>query len=192
VVFDAKFAATPRRRCRVCGVSLPSTFFSLAKKGSRLCVCCHSDDTIRRYAAAEPPAEPPKEKRCTRCGIVKAREEFYSKRGNSDGLLSQCKPCGNLTRRESQASIAAVPAPAAALPPTRSCRGCSQEKPRAAFYSRPTNGDGLDNVCRECRAQYTSAHRAQQRAASRIALPLPPAPDPEPSAARWAPHHAFG
>jgi len=192
VAIDAKFAATPRRRCRVCGVSLASTFFTLAKKGSNLCVCCDSDDTIRRVAAAVPPAEPPKEKRCTRCGVFKAREEFYSKRGNSDGLASQCKPCGNLIRRESQASVAAVPAPAAALPPTRSCRGCSQEKARAAFSRVSSNGDGLHDLCRECHAQYKSASHAQQRAASWSALPPPPAPDPAPSAARWAPHHALG
>ena len=176
----------------MCGVSLASTFFSLAKKGSSMCVCCDSDATKRRIAAAVPPAEPPKKKRCTRCGIIKASQEFYSNRGTSDGLESQCKPCGTLRARESRASVAAVPAPVAALPPTRSCRGCSQEKPRAAFHSDLTRGDGLHDVCRECRAERYSARDAQQRAASRIALPPPPAPDPASSAARWAPHHALG
>ncbi len=70
----------------MCGVSLASTFFSLAKKGSSMCVCCDSDATKRRIAAAVPPAEPPKEKRCTRCGIIKASQEFYSNRGSSNGL----------------------------------------------------------------------------------------------------------
>jgi len=39
----------------------------------------HSDRK-RRYAAAVLPAEPPKEKRCSRCGIVKAREEFHNRK----------------------------------------------------------------------------------------------------------------
>jgi len=169
VAGDAKFAATPRRRCRVCGISLPSTLFSLSRRDSSLCVWCHSDDSKRRFTAAVPPLESPKEKRCTRCGIVKARESFYSKRGSSDDLRSYA--------RESQASIAAA---AAALPPTRSCRGCSQEKPSAALNSAPTRGDGLHDLCRVCQAQYKLARRAQLRATSRIALPPPPAPDPVP------------
>jgi len=176
----------------VCGVSLASSFFPPWLKSRRMCICCKSDANKLRYDAAVLPAEQPKEKRCSRCGIVKAREDFGNMRGISDGLRSQCKPCHALTVRESRAGIAAVPAPAAALPPTRSCRVCGQEKPRTAFYSDPSRGDGLRDLCRDCVGKYESARDARQRAASRKALPPPPAPDSAPSAGRWAPHYAFG
>ncbi len=188
----AEVAAGPRQKCRWCGVSLASTFFPPSLKARRMCSCCNSDANKRRYAAAVLPAELPKEKCCSRCGIVKAREEFANAKGSSDGLQSQCQPCHVLAVRESRAGIAAVPAPAAALPPTKSCRVCGQEKPRTAFYSDPSRGDGLRGLCRQCVGQYDSARDARQRAASRRALPPPPAPDSALSAGRWAPHHTFG
>lgn len=44
-------------------------------------------------------------------------------------------------------------------PPTKRCSKCGQDKPRAAFFARKKNPDGLEGQCRECRIAARRAWR---------------------------------
>ena len=136
--------------CRDCHLHLPSTFFSLAGGERRPCLCCEAERQERYRAAVVPPLELPADKHCSRCKVLKDAVDFRRDKVSLDGLKSQCKECEAISKQTLCAARAAVPTPAAALPPTNWCPGCRATKPRAAFPRNITISDGLYDKCRDC------------------------------------------
>ena len=149
--------------CRKCHLHLPSTFFSLASNFLP-CRCCDAERRKRDWAATVPPVELPAHKHCSRCKVLKDAADFHRKKVSSDGLYSQCRDCKAICNKENRAARAAYPTPAAALPPTRWCSGCSSTKPRAAFYRNIASSDGLQERCRECISSLRAISYARRKA----------------------------
>lgn len=87
-------AANARRRldpafktCRTCKVNLPVANFQIAH---RSCLACES---LRDTG----------QKRCTKCGQVKHREDFAKRGSRPDGCESSCKACRSAEARERNA-----------------------------------------------------------------------------------------
>ncbi len=171
---EAIFAAREGRVCRVCHLHLPSTFFSLAEGESYPCLCCHAERQKRHRAAAVPPLELPAHKRCSRCKMVKDASDFCRKKASSDGLQSWCKDCMTISSKKFRAATAAVPTPAAALPPTSWCSGCSSTKPRAAFRRNITSADGLNFTCRDCFSKSYARRKEASKAPPSLTVASPP------------------
>ena len=169
VAVEAIFAARGGRVCRDCHLHLPSTFFSLADGKRQPCLCCDAERQERYRVAVVPPLEPPAHKRCSRCKVLKDAVDFRRLKTSSDGLQSQCRDCTAFAAKESRAATAAVPTPAAALPPTRWCSGCSTIKPRGAFHREISHPDGLCAECRVCVSVRDKSY-AQRKAASKAPL----------------------
>ena len=139
-------------------------------------------------------------KRCTKCGEVKALEEFPLHKGRRDGRDSRCRVCR--ARREREARWAKKGVPESEWPRLHArhaldenmrhlnaifggkwCPDCEQHLPREYFHRNTTSADGLDWICKACRAAHDAAYyrtpagrassrgKRQRRRAKERALP---------------------
>ncbi|MFD3824165.1 HNH endonuclease [Streptomyces sp. NPDC058625] len=88
---DAKAAAG--KVCVRCGGRYP------ASRLSKHCEDCATAVSVERAEVRVEVAA----KRCPKCGIAKAAEEFQKNRANRDGLQSRCHPCQNGEQSKSHA-----------------------------------------------------------------------------------------
>lgn len=84
--------------CPDCGEAKPPTAFHKGKAGRRdsYCAACSLARKKARYEARKSGARPlltVVEKRCTRCGEVKAAAEFRTSYHNDTGLEPRCNDC---------------------------------------------------------------------------------------------------
>jgi 5-methylcytosine-specific restriction endonuclease McrA len=87
-------------------------------------------------------------KRCSKCGELKPRTEFYRHKSKSDGLHSACKQC-DFVYRLLHGKVQYV----VALPPeTKICPQCDVLRPFSDFAKDKTQKDGLQTRCRECQS----------------------------------------
>lgn len=81
------------------------------------------------------------EKRCTRCGEVKAADAFSPKARGKLGRASRCKQC---------AVALALERGCRASTDRKVCTACGQSKLKTEFYRHSYGTDGLSARCRGC------------------------------------------
>src|SRR5213078_343580 len=100
------------------------------------------------------------EKRCSKCGEVKAFASFSRCASNTDGLQRWCKDCitvGRLVRARRIVS-----------PTEKTCKDCGRLKPIRAFNRSGVSRDGHQARCYEChKARYYEGQRERARLAYR-------------------------
>ncbi|AZP23192.1 endonuclease VII domain-containing protein [Streptomyces aquilus] len=93
-------------------------------------------------------------KRCARCGELKPRAAFASKRANLDGLQHRCRECAaEADRKRQEAMGRTVPARGAVLEGFKHCQGCGVSKPHSDWHRKASAPDGLASRCKACRAE---------------------------------------
>ena len=146
---DAVFSAG-NRKCTKCGDHLPAAFF--AKGGSKCRACRSAYDRWRRGAFTH--VKPAAEKECGLCHQLLPADEFDVRFLHRTGLNFRCKTCSRERNRSYLARNVAAPLPAAALPSSKPCTACKIDQPRAEFHERKGARDGLQSVCKACRANF--------------------------------------
>ena len=84
---------------------------------------------------------------CTKCGISKIREDFYTDK-KTGRPFRQCKDCKKAYVSDYQKSMKAKSYPRSENP--KYCNQCGQIKPVNEFYSNKTTKTGLTAYCKNC------------------------------------------
>jgi hypothetical protein len=105
-------------------------------------------------------------KRCYRCGMLKARDQFYGNCRSKDGLTSECKDCSRNRNHHSREKIIERKRirsidPNCGVPLFKRCSTCGETKPRDAFFRNVANKDGLEGRCKVCRGD-CDPHRRER------------------------------
>lgn len=97
-----------------------------------------------------------KRKRCPKCGVTKASEDFHKNRTAPDGMQAHCKACfkarrqgGSIQHGSGCACKACVAASNAAVG-LKMCAKCGRTKPFSEFYADRKMSLGLRSYCRSC------------------------------------------
>jgi hypothetical protein len=91
------------------------------------------------------------EKRCLKCKVVKAAEEFYPDASRRGGLSNYCRPCTLKERRRYSDKLEADRLAGLRQPPeVKVCSSCQRSLSNTAFYSNLRTHDGLSPYCSEC------------------------------------------
>lgn len=81
--------------CHQCGQEKPFSEFYTARRRpdgkTSLCKVCY--EAARKNRTRTKPWNDPYLKRCSCCGIIKPRTEFYRSKYEQDGLKKWCKTC---------------------------------------------------------------------------------------------------
>ena len=144
------------KKCMDCGDALAAVFFA---KGAKTCRSCRSDYD-RRRSAGHAQYAPVAERHCGRCHELLPASQFHLRSGHLSGLQHRCRKCTTECMREFGSHNAAVPLPAAALPPNKKCAVCNERKPRGAFYKHNLSWDGLRRLCICCHCDRQCARMA--------------------------------
>jgi 5-methylcytosine-specific restriction endonuclease McrA len=87
-------------------------------------------------------------KRCSKCGELKPRGEYYRHLFSSDGLKSQCKDCHNNKGAGTHGARQRLYAQAAAE--SKRCTACCKWKSKSEFHKRLLAWGGLTSQCKTC------------------------------------------
>jgi len=86
-------------------------------------------------------------KKCTKCGEVKPKEEYFKAKDNKDGLMGGCKECDlkRAKKRQEKVNRECVV--------EKQCSSCGVKKPRNEYHRSSLNKDGLKGECKSCRSK---------------------------------------
>jgi hypothetical protein len=84
-------------------------------------------------------------KKCTRCGLLKNREDFYKFKKSLDGLKWACKKC---VLEQNQVPKDFI------LVSEKICRKCGKIKPSSFFAKSSVEADRLQKWCKLCRKEH--------------------------------------
>lgn len=84
---------------------------------------------------------------CGGCGRAQIHSEFYRRATN--GLQARCKSCQRTQQKRYYLENAKTKK---VIPTTKQCSHCKQIKERVAFTFSRSSRDGLDYLCRRCKA----------------------------------------
>jgi hypothetical protein len=100
-----------------------------------------------------------KEKLCTKCGEWKKESEYYKQRSSRDGLLGQCKECGNgqagkrleRTKKEARRNLRYEDRHRVVNGvKEKLCTKCGEWKKESEYYKHRSSRDGLSVQCKRC------------------------------------------
>lgn len=118
-------------------------------------------------------------KTCSACHQTLPLTEFYTDRSKKDGFRAQCKKCFDTKTRICLACHKQLSnkffgrfsvlcnSCAATL---KRCPTCRQIKPHSAFYKNPSQTDGLDPHCIECKREWQASYRSTPKQKQRDKL----------------------
>ena len=151
---------TPNHKCCTkCGVDKVLDEFSADKKKrdgkTSHCKACVSEfrKHKRNGTLPSPTVKEDKMERiskcCTKCGVDKGMDEYFTDKTRGDGKVSQCKTC----RREysQQVKNKNKEEPVQVEEGTmKTCRKCTEEKPITEFYKENITKSGYKSICKVC------------------------------------------
>lgn len=162
------------KRCAQCDEVKSLDRFYNSKKASdgkdSYCKDCRDGRVAaRRVSRRKPPAPPPTEKPCSKCGAVKPLAAFYRGARGLGGRTSWCKECKDayhaeyVTRPEVAAKLQEQARNRAEgkwkRPPRREpiapgyevCTSCNEDKPVEEFHLHKLGRNGRDSMCKTCK-----------------------------------------
>lgn len=101
-------------------------------------------------------------KKCCRCDHFKPFAQFDRSYKSKDGHRSACKPCRAKAQRFSYLHYAQA-FDRRKLPKEKKCSRCVVVRPRAEFTLSRSSRDGLDYVCRKCKAELHAEYREHSK-----------------------------
>ncbi len=108
-----------------------------------------------------------KQKKCTKCKVVKSLDCFGNDKYSKDGLKYQCRECINVRKRAVRSGeIKAKPRKFLAIDhdaKTRECLGCGKMLPWEAFSKTNHRVDGMLSRCKPCDTARNSAYYLSTR-----------------------------
>ena len=95
-------------------------------------------------------------KQCSKCKKIKSLDEFYSKKGSSDGLKSECKECSlkeKRAKRTAQEKINEIDKRKSDIDSGfKQCTQCKEKKSLSEFIKK---GNGFSAFCKVCQAKHS-------------------------------------
>lgn len=102
-----------------------------------------------------------KTKRCSGCGKVKDRIDFYKKGGSTAGVLSECKDCTK--KRTAQTQKNHQMGVGTRIPGPKVCCGCGVLREVEDFDKDSRTADGLVQRCKTCVKDRSSRHYVENQ-----------------------------
>ncbi len=101
-------------------------------------------------------------KRCSDCGQLLSLESFYSNKRKIEGLHNVCKKCNNERSKKYQQKkreeiFLVNPGK------TKKCKECGKDQPLSSFSPHIKSKDGLQYICKQCRAERQRKYNADFR-----------------------------
>lgn len=150
-------ATADSKACTKCGLVKPFSAFSPRKEtvdGYRYeCKTCTSAARRAAYRLKNPlpePKPPATEKACTKCGVVKALDEFHLAKSRKIGRVSRCKACCT----DYQKTYNFIQSLVRSAPSEKCCPRCNVTKPASEFFPNAVRKDQLSVYCQSCQRIY--------------------------------------
>ena len=103
-------------------------------------------------------------KACTVCGEIKTLDKFTKDKGYIDGYRHQCKTCNNKKAKENRYKRRdRLQNSGYNKIETKCCSTCTEIKEISNFYKESSSKDGYGNLCKSCRAIYTSEYNNKNK-----------------------------
>jgi hypothetical protein len=97
------------------------------------------------------------QKRCSKCGSQKPRDEFGVDSATVDGLRVWCKVCCSNTQKSFYSDYKKQKGKA--VPTSKKCCRCKSIKQEALFGKSRSSRDGLTYICKQCAVEISKINR---------------------------------